>query len=351
MRLKSLTSLVVLALSLSVISSVFAQSPSVEWTQWNAQITAHSGSQPFDVAETQVIRVTSGPLHGGSRDFEDPVNIQSVYLAMNGSQPTQLSQGSGAGSYTVSNSNGEIVVDYELPQAANTGDTFVVQINFTVSPPTAGIVDWSVVPANHPFPVDSSKATINFPDGQAPNASFVRVTQGSGNVSASGSSLVIQSQGALPANQPFEVQVPFGAGVGQPANGNNAPVQNAPVQNAPLSNAPTNGTSSGTSNDSGGILGNILPILCIVGLLVIFGGGSLLRGLLGGALGGAIGGGGLGGGGGIFGGGGSSNSGGGIFGGGSSGSSGRGFRQSADQNREVPTINNDKRGGGGAGFH
>jgi hypothetical protein len=350
MRLKSLTSFVVLALSLSLISSVFAQNPSVEWTQWNAQITAHSGSQPFDVAETQIIRVTSGPLHGGERDFEDPVNVQSVYLAMNGSQPTQLSRGSGPNSYSISNSNGGVVVDYELPQAANTGDSFAVQINFTVSPPTAGIVDWSIVPANHPFTVNSSKATINFPDGQAPNASFVRVTQGSGNVTASGSSIVIQSQGALPANQPFEIQVPFGAGVGQPANGNNAPVQNAPVQNAPLSNAPANGT--GTSSDSGGGLGSILPILCIVGLLVIFGGGSLLRGLLGGVLGGAIGGGGLGSGGGIFGGRGGSSSGGGIFGGGSSsGSSGRGFRQSADQNREVPTINNDKRGGGGAGFH
>ncbi len=357
MRLKSLIGFMILALSLSMISTALAQSPSVEWSAWNAQITAHPGSAPLDIAETQIIKVTGGTLHGGTRNFSQPVNIQSVYLALNGSQPTQLSQGSSPGSYSVSSANGDVVVNYELPRAANVGDSFAVQINYTVNPTTAGLIDWNVVPGTHPGPVNSSKVTINFPDGQAPSADFVRVPQGSGTVTASGSSIVVQSQGVIPANQPFEIQLPYGANVGQPANGNSAPVQNAPVQNAPIQNAPASG-ATGTSNDSGGILGSLLPILCIIGLLVIFGGSSLLRGLLGGVLGGAVGGAlGRGGnsGGGIFGGRGGS-SGGGIFGGGSgnsggSGSSGRGFRQSADQNREVPTINNDKESGGGAGFH
>jgi len=185
---------------------------------------------------------------------------------MNGSQPVQLSQGSSPGSYAVSNSNGDIVVDYELPQAASSGQSFAVQINYTVSPVTANLIDWNVVPGTHPGQVDSSKVTINFPDGQAPSADFVRVTQGSGSTTVSGSSIVIQSTGVIPANQPFEIQLPYGSAVGQPANGNSAPVQNAPVQNAPIQNAPSTG-ATGTSNDSsGGILGNILPILCIVGL-------------------------------------------------------------------------------------
>ncbi len=352
MKSKSFLSFLLLAFSLTFVSSAFAQSPSVEWTAWNAQITAHSGSVPLDIAETQIIKVTGGTLHGGSRNFSQPVNVQSVYLATNGGQPTQLTQGTSPGNYSVSNSNGDVVVDYELPQAANAGDSFAVQINYTVNPVTAGLIDWNVVPGTHPGQVKSSKVTINFPDGQAPSADFVRVPQGSGTVTASGSSIVVQSQGVIPANQPFEIQVPYGANVGQPANsGNSAPVQNAPVQNAPVQNAPSNGTS----NDSGGgLLSGILPILCIVGLLVIFGGSSLLRGLLGGFLGSAIGGSGSNrGGGGIFGGGGGSSSGGGIFGGGgSSGSSGgRGFRQSSNQNREVPPVNNDKESGGGAGFH
>ena len=349
MRLKSMTSVLLVLLSLTVLSTVNAQSPSVEWTAWNAQITARSGNTPLDIAETQVIKVLSGTLHAGTRNYSQPVQVQGVYLAVNGGQPSQLSRGSRPGTYSVSNSNGQVIVDYQLPQAASAGDSFAVQINFTVDPATANLIDWYVVPGDHGATVRSSKVTLNFPEGQAPSADFVRIPQGNGTVTASGSSIVIQTQGPLPANQPFEIQVPFGAGVGQPGNGN-APVQNAPVQNAPVQSAPVS-----PSSDTGGGLGSILPILCVLGLLVLLGGGGLLRGLLGGILGGALGGGNSGGG--IFGGRGSS--GGGIFGrgGSSSGSSGttgssggRGFRQSANQNREVPTIKNDKDSGGGASF-
>ncbi|MEO8393985.1 MAG: hypothetical protein ABI700_13430 [Chloroflexota bacterium] len=336
MRLKQLSSVFLLALSLCVVSVVGAQSPSVEWTAWNAQITAHASGAPLDISETQIIKVTDGTLHSGERDYSQQVNIQSVYLAVNGGQAQQLQTGSGANTYQVTQTSSDVLLDYQLPAAANAGDSFVVQINYTVNPPASGLIDWFIVPGSHGATVDSSKVTINFPDGDAPDTSFVRVPQGNASVTASGNSIVVQSQGALAANEGFEIQVPYGAGVGAVDNSNSGTVNTSPVQNVP----------SGTSNDTSGGLGSLLPVLCVVGLLVLVGGGGLLRNLLGGILGG-----GNSGGGGIFGGG--NSSGGGIFGGGNSSggtSSGRGFRQSSNQNREVPTIDNDKRSGGGASF-
>jgi len=346
MRIKPFTSLCLLVFSLLWVSVAGAQSPSVEWTAWNAQITAHANGAPLDIAETQIIKVTDGQLHSGERDFSQPVSIQAVYLAVNGGQPQQLQQGSGPNSYQVSQTSSDVLLDYTLPATANAGDSFVVQINYTVNPPASGLIDWFVVPGSHPGTVDSSKVTINFPDGAVPDTSFVRVPQGNGTISASGSSIVIQSSGVLAANQPFEIQVPFGAGVGQPANnsGNGSAVNSNPAQPA----------QTGTSNDTSGGLGGILPILCIVGIVVLLGGGSLLRGLLGGILGGGSRGGGIfgggSGGGGIFGN--RPSSGGGFFGGNSNNSlsGGRGFRESSNQNRQAPTVENDKRSGGGASF-
>jgi hypothetical protein len=338
MRSKWMSSVLLLGLLLAAITGVSAQSPEVEWDSWNAQITAYSDSNQVDVAETQVINVLDGQLQAGQRDYSQPVDIQSVYLAMNGDQPMELSSGDGAGEFQVFEDNGGVVLEYQLPEPAQAGDSFVVQINYAAEVATAGLVDWYVVPGDHGAPVNSSTVTINFPDGEAPDPSFVRLIESTGTVSVAGSSIVIQSDGVIPANQAFGIQVPFGSGVGAPANnpGNSNPAQQ-PSQPVP---------TGGTSNDSGG-LGSILPILCILGVVLLFGGGNLLRGLLGG----------LGGGGNPLGGGttGRGNPFGGI-GRGSSGTSGgtssggRGFRPSSNQNRSVPTVKSDKNRGGGASF-
>ena len=326
MRLKWASSLVLIGMILAIVGGAVAQSPSVEWEAWNAQITAHANNSQLDVAETQVINVLDGSLHAGERDYSQQVDIQAVYLAMNGGQPRELTPGTGPGTYAVSTGTQDVVLQYELPTTAEAGDTFAVQINYSVPEPTPGLIDWFAVPGDHSAPVKSSTVTINFPDGDAPDPSFVRFTEGAGTVSVSGNSIVIQSQGAIQANQAFGVQLPYGAGVGAPANPNN---NNNPVQTVP---------TGGTSNDSGG-LGSIIGLLCIVGVIILFGGSSLLRGLLGG-----------------FGG---SRPGGGFFGGtptnnnpysGNTPTSGRGFRESPNQNREVPTITSDKRRGGGASF-
>jgi hypothetical protein len=229
--------------------------------------------------------------------------------------------------------DGGVILEYQLPAPAEAGQTFVVQINYTADTPTPGLIDWFIVPGDHGAPVNSSTVTINFPEGGAPDPSFVRMVESNATVSVSGSSIVVQSQGVIPANQAFGIQVPFGDNVGTGAN----PDAGQPVQ--PVQPVPTGGTGS-----SDGGLGSLLPILCIIGVLLLFGGGSLFRNLLGGLGGGGIPGGG------IFPGGTTRRQN--PFGGSGTGgtSSGRGFRPSSNQNRTVPTVRSDKRRGGGASF-
>jgi len=336
MRSKWMSSLLLLGLLFAAVTGVSAQSPQVEWDSWNAQITAYSDSDQVDVAETQVINVLGGQLQAGQRDYSQPVDIQSVYLAMNGEQPRELGVGAGVGEFQVFEENGGVVLEYQLPIPAQAGDSFVVQINYTAEVATPGLIDWFVVPGDHGAPVNSSTVTINFPEGEAPDPSFVRLIESTGTVSVSGSSIVIQSDGVIPANQAFGIQVPFGSGVGAPANN---PGSGNPAQQ-PVQPVPTGGTS-----DDGGGLGSILPILCILGVVILLGGSNLLRGLLGGFGGGSP-----------VGGvgrsnpfGGSGRGSGGISGSGTS-SGGRGFRPSANQDRTVPTVRTDKRRGGGASF-
>ncbi len=341
MRLKLTALGLFVLMSAALVFSVNAQSPTVEWTSWNAQITAHADSSQLDVAETQIIKVTGGTLNAGERDYSQPVNIQNVYLAVNGGQPKQLTQGTGPNQYQVSGSGDNIALTYQLPNPANSGDSFVVQVNYTVPAATTGLIDWFVVPADHPFPVDSSTTTINFPQGQAPSTDFVRLNQTNASVTAQGSSIVIKSSGVIAANQAFEVQVPYGAGVGQPGTSGNTTTNTNPV-NSPVQTVPTDGTSA----DTGGGLGTILAVLCGLGLLVLLGGRSLLGGLLGGIGGGLFGGGNSGYGGGVY-----PTSPNEPFGGSPTQGPVRGFRESPNQNREIPTINSDKRSGGGAHFH
>lgn len=340
MRLKLLGVLVLAATILLLpTAATMAQGITVEAASWNAQITAHNNSNQLDVQETQNINVTGGTLHGLTRDYTVPVNISSVAVAVNGGQLTPLTAGNSSqpGTYQVSNSANGAKLNYELPKALNAGENFTVQINLTTTTATQGVVDWNVVPGSHPFPVRSSTLTITFPDGQAPNTNLVRVAQGIGNVSISGNTVTVQSQGTIAADQSFEIQSPFGVGVGAPANTGN-----------------TNTTTATTpASDTGGLalpgIGTLLLILCGVGLLVLIGGGTFLRGALGGLLGGFLGGRS----GGLFGGGQNRGGfGGGPIGGGPTvGGSGRGFRDSANQNREIGPIGNDKQSGGGESLH
>ncbi len=341
----------------------FAQSIQLEFTRWDAQINAQSNSDQMQIAEAEQIHVLSGTLSRGSRFWTQPVQIQAVYIVLgNDNTPRQLSQGNGQpGTYAVSQSNNQTTLQYTLPQQIKSGDTFTVQINYTATSPTSGMVDWTVIPGERDYPVRSSTIRVRFPNGQAPDSSLVRISRGNGTAQVNGNEVVIQSQGEVPARQPFTIQIPFGAGVGAAAgNTGNQNPGNVPV--APNPNNPGIGKNPGNvpvnPSDGQGIQlpggGTLLLILCVVGFLLLVGGGGLLRSLLGG----------LGGLGGINRGGGGL---GGPFPGGTGGNSGpfndpnnepmppsggldRGFRPSSDQNRQIGNVGDDKDSGGGVGF-
>jgi len=358
MRFKFLAALLVLAL-LAAPALAFAQSPNLEWTRWDAQITAQSNNQ-LQIVETQEVAVSGGTVSRGTRYWTSPVNIQAVYvMSGNGQQPQQLQQSTNGqpGTYSLTTNGNKPTLQYVLPNQAGQGSSFLVQINYTAQSPTTGMVDWSVIPADHPFPVRSSTVTLNFPSGQAPDPSLVRASSGNAQVSANGNQIVIRSTGAIPPQQAFGIQVPFGAGVG--AAGNNGNTNNGNTNNNPGfdPNNPNVGNNPVPANPNGGNVinlpggGTLLMILCVVGFLLLVGGGSILRGLLGGVLGGGlnrgVGGSPLGGLGGLFGGRNQGPTNQGPF---NQGSIGRGFRQSSNQDRNIGNVGNDKDGGGGASF-
>jgi len=351
-KFRLLAALLVLAL-FAVPAVTFAQSPNLEWTRWDAQITPQSNNQ-LQIAETQEVAVSGGTVSRGTRYWTTPVNIQQVYIMSgNDQQPRQLQQGSSGqpGTYQLVNNGGNPTLQYVLPNAVGQGGNFLVQINYTAQSPTTGMVDWRVIPADHPYPVRSSTVTLNFPGGQAPDPSLVRASNA--QVTANGNQIVIRSQGVIPAQQAFSIQVPFGNGVGAAGNSGNTnpnvnPAGNDPNFGGNTGNVPAaDPTAGGGINLPGG--GTLLMILCVVGFLLLVGGGSLLRGLLGGVLGGALnrGVGGR-----------SANPLGGLFGGsnrqqgptdGGAGF-GRGFTQSSNQDRNIGNVGNDKDSGGGASF-
>lgn len=367
MRLRGVALLLVL-LAVFGVTVVTAQNIQVEWLRWDAIINVDSANDLLQVNETQEIEVTRGTLRQGTRFWVDDVDVDGVFI-VTGSRPQALRENSSgdAGTYQVRTVNGEVTLTYYLPEPAERGDRFVVQINYTTPIENEGLFDMSVVPARRGFPVNSSTITINFPAGEAPDQTLVRFTAGSGSVTVEGDTVIIQSRGAIPADQNFAIQMPFGEGVGAAADSGSGSGSSGSGSSGSGGSsggstgiAPTGGTGGG---------GGIDPMFIMIGLVVVVlvlvaigrggSGRNLLSTLLGMFMGGAAGG---------RSSGGSSNPSGGIFGSGSSSttrstrstdtqrdtqsrSSERGFRASRDQDRSVPQIKSDKDDdGGGASF-
>jgi hypothetical protein len=349
-------------LSLALLASVIqAQGPEFEWTRWDTIITVRSGSDEMEIVETQEFAIEDGTVRFGTRTWTEPVEVQAVYIADGGGRLTELEQSSSsdAGTYIVEQNGGETALEYNLPQVAGAGDSFVVQINYIAQTPAEGLVGWIVIPSEHGADIRSSTVTLNFPEGETPDEGLVRVVSGDATVQSNGNSIIIQSNGVIPANETFEIQMPFGDNVGtagsdatsggssqQPEAGGfggnvgNSGVNTVPRGNTGITPADDNGLGLGVDMSS------LLMMACIFGLMMLFGGGGLMRGL--GGLGGGGFGGGMGRGGGLFPGGGGRRSPG-PFGGGNSGG-GRGFRPSSRSNRSLPRIRGGKGGGGSAGL-
>jgi len=359
--------LLMLAMSLFP-GAIHAQGTTIEFNRWDARIIARSGSDQLQIAETQEIRVIGGTLSRGNRFWTRPVQIQNVFIVTGSDNATtELTAGNSAqrGAYALSQSGDQTTLSYTLPTPQNSGATFVVQINYLTTSPTSGMVDWRVVPAEHDFTVRSSTVRITLPAGQVPDASLIRSTQANAKVQVNGNDITITSGSPLAPRESFSIQIPFGSGVGAGSNNNTGGNTNPGIV-PPVSDPGVAQPTDGSFQLPG--LGGLAAIVCIGGglllLLLVVGGGGLLRSLLGGVVRSGLSGGGLGG----LGGGRSSGLGGlgGLFGNSRNNSAPgpfnqsspppaeppveRGFRPSADQDRNIGKVGDDKDSGGGASF-
>ena len=329
-----------------------AQTIDAEWARWDSTLTFQAESEQVEVNEVQEFNIFQGPVRFGVRAWQDPVEILNVFVVAPGQRPVQLEQGNSdePGTYSLERTADETVLQYNLPQPAESGDNFVVQINYVTQANAEGLLDWHIIPADHGFPIQSSTVVLNFVGVTPPDEGLVRVIAGDATMSTSGNQIVLES-GPLAADEAFQIQVPFGEGVGAAGGSSNQPVQPiaTSVPSGGVQTVPSQPESDNFLNID---LSTVLLVLCGIGLLVLFGGGSLLRSLLGGFLGGggvSPGGGGLfprSGGGGIF------PRSGGTSGGSrpvnpSGGSTSRGFRPSSRQSRSLPTVRSSKKGTGG----
>ncbi|MBK8026728.1 MAG: hypothetical protein IPK19_36430 [Chloroflexi bacterium] len=334
-----------------------AQDVSFYWENWNASINVSEAEQTLSIAESQTFVLQSGTIRRGSRAWLDPVTINTVYVNMPDGELVELERSSGGetpGTYEVSTAGDEITLRYYFPEPVNGGDSFLVQINYTVPLLTENLVDWYVIPENHAAPINSSVVQINFLDADAPPEGLARVVSNNATVRVQAQTVSIMTPNALDVDEPLYVQMPFGAGAGAASNNQSGGV----AAQATVAPRPTSVPATPTNQpEQGGLFGfsldSLLPILCIIIVVAIVLGGRGSSGCLGmllslflGGRGGGIGGSG----GGIFPGGGSGSgrtrTPSGPFGGGSSGG---GFRRSGNQGRSAPTVRNRK-GGGSAGL-
>jgi len=179
----------------------------VEAPRWDADITVSSDGKLMDIVETQVIKVTGGTVRGGARYWLTSVAIQSVTVS-SGSDKTSLTRqtGSAPGTYNVDTVIGRTELVYTLPTPQNTGSTFTVQIAYraVIQPPD--MLVWTVIPADRQFIVQSSVVVVHLL--QPPDNALVR-TNLNASVDVAGRNVTIKASGAIPAQQPFTIQIPL----------------------------------------------------------------------------------------------------------------------------------------------
>jgi hypothetical protein len=171
---------ILLLIAVLVGTGAAAQNIDAEWARWDTTLTFQSGSEQVEVNEVQEFNIFEGPVRFGIRAWQDPVEILDVFIVASGQRPVQLTPGNSdePGTYTLEQTVDEIVLQYNLPQPAESGDSFVVQINYLTQANAEGLLDWHIVPGDHAFPIQSSTAVLNFVGMNPPDEGLVRVIAG-----------------------------------------------------------------------------------------------------------------------------------------------------------------------------
>ncbi|MCC7445889.1 MAG: hypothetical protein IT324_00665, partial [Anaerolineae bacterium] len=117
--------------------------------------------------------------------------------------------GSAPGTYTVDTAIGRTELLYTLPTPQNTGSTFTIQIVYraVIQPPD--VLVWTVIPADRRFVVQSSTIVVHLL--QPPDSTRIASMNPAATVDVAGRNVTIRANGAIPAQQPFTIQIPLGS--------------------------------------------------------------------------------------------------------------------------------------------
>jgi uncharacterized protein (TIGR04222 family) len=219
-----------LLLLLLVPASAAAQSQrSVSWPRYDVDLAVQTDGS-LRVTETQTVQF-SGTYQTGSRvvptDHTTGISQVLVGEMVNGQLQQYSANGSGPGTYTVSQTDAGLSINWTFAPTTNAARTFVITY---VADGAVAIydggdqIDWNAIYADRPGPVASSSVTVRLPGAADPNAlksAFYQYRPNSsiGALPAAGSGQVVDGQtvrfdtGQLPAGTGAEVRVQFPHGM------------------------------------------------------------------------------------------------------------------------------------------
>lgn len=261
------------------------------WESWDTTINVSASDQWLAITEAQRFAIESGSVRRGSRSWFDPVTVGGVTLTTPEGEQVELtaaSDGEAANTYTIEKSDDETTLRYYFPTPVAAGDSFLVQINYTVPVTTRNLVDWYAVPDTHGAPINASTVQVNFIDTDPPDSGLIRVLSDNGTTTVRDRKVTIRASGALEPDEPLYIQMPFGTGVSASLGAESS----GGVVAAPTSSSATSYRPAPQTNAQDELsLDNLVPFLCIFGVIVLIAASGWLNRIFGGEGGGLLGGG------------------------------------------------------------
>lgn len=210
------TLLAVVCLTLLIAPTALAQSKSLDWHRWDAEIEINADGT-FDVREVYEIEFIGGPYTFGYRNIlkDQFEGLENVSVSEDGATYAQA-YGEQPHTFYVQENPDEYLVQWFFPPTENATRTFVVEYTvrggLIINEEVGDRFFWKAVGADHAFPIESSTVTVRMPPGATVDTSIEPATFGVANaryeVSDDGRVVTFFATD-IPANQEFEVGVRF----------------------------------------------------------------------------------------------------------------------------------------------
>lgn len=228
--------MVALAVSFLPAGQAQAQSKSLRWLRWDADITINSDGT-FQVVETQEVQFIGGPFTFGYRNIP-MAQVESITDVRVREGDTQYAQQSGEAPNTFYTefSGGDLVINWFYPPTQD--QTRIWNIEYTVNGGVPIFDDgdrlfWKAIPPDHDWVIESSTVTVHLPPGATVDTNTATAICGDPpdapisvcgtaayqpQVSEDGTQVTFLSNGPVYAGDEFEVGVlwPHGIITAQP---------------------------------------------------------------------------------------------------------------------------------------